>query len=154
MKNKILISLLVLIIILSIIIYYKCNSTIKINLNSKYYNNGSLKKLNVENFNKLVDDKESFVIYINIPGVCHQVVPFDGTIKKFIKKYNIAFYTINFYDIKDTDINKYVKNSPSVAIYKKGEIFTYLKPDSDDHLKYYQSINGFEKWFRSYVNVS
>ena len=60
-------------------------------------------------------------------------------------------YEINFKDINNTQIDDYVKYSPSLVIYDKGKLIAYMDANSDDDLQYYKSVDGIKNWVSKYV---
>ena len=117
------------------------------------FRSSSLLTINKEELLELEKNKESFIVYITTEGICACTVAFDPIIEEFINKYNLTFYFFEFRNKKDTTLDKYVIHSPSVVIYQNGKIKEYLKYDSDEHIKYYESLEGFETWFKKYVSL-
>lgn len=152
MKKTIIIIGVIITLIVSIGLAFILNNK-KINLEEKYYGNGELIKISQDEFNTLEKDKENFILFVHIPGVCQVSLPFAPIVEEFIKKENITIYSLPFYDITDTSVEEYVKFSPSVLIYKDGRVESYLDSTKDEHLEYYKTIESFTKWIKKYVNL-
>lgn len=119
-------------------------------LNDDYYGNSSLIELDSEKLKTLEEDKTSFAIFVYQP-FCATSYDFNDNIIEFLDTYKISFYKILFSDIKDTNIADYVKYCPSAVIYHNGQIVAYLDANSGKDAPYYESVDGFKKWFTEYV---
>ena len=53
----------------------------------------------------------------------------------------------------ENSISSRVSYSPSMFIYKDGEVLAYLDPGSNDDLPYYQTLEGLSTWFAKYIDV-
>lgn len=153
-RLAIIIPILIILIFSTILYINKSNNKDLIKLEPKYYKEAALLTIDKDELLKLEKSKESFIVYTSTEGICACSIPFDPIIEKFIKKHDLTFYFFEFRNKKGTTIDKYITHSPSVIIYKDGKVVEYLKYDSDDHIKYYESLEGFETWFKSYVNLS
>lgn len=119
-------------------------------LDDKYYQKGTYLDITSSEFNKLIDNKESFAVFIYQP-LCNTSYEFSLLLDEFINKYNISLYKIEYSDIKDTEMAKYIKYYPSLVIYYQGEVVSYLDTNSDKDINYYKDINAFEDWFSKYI---
>ena len=118
----------------------------------KYYNEASLNEIQYEELNKLVDNKESFGVFIYQP-LCETSSGFESVLNTFIKQYQMSFYKVAYSDIKNTDLGKKIKYYPSFIIYKEGEIVDYLEADKDEDTNIYKNIEDFKSWLSSYVTL-
>ncbi len=66
-------------------------------LEEKYYNNSSLNDIDITLFDTLIENKESFVVFIYQP-MCSTSNNFNNIINEFIEKYQIGFYKLSFGD--------------------------------------------------------
>ena len=123
----------------------------KFTLEEKYYGKTDYIELNVDGFNELVENKESFAVFIYQP-LCSISYEFNKVLTEFSKTYKISFYKMAFSDMQETSLNNKIKYYPSLVIFKEGKVVDYLKADSDEDSKYYKDIEGFKSWFFSYVN--
>ena len=122
----------------------------KFYLEDKYYGGSDFIEIKTSNLEKLIDDKESFALFVYQPA-CVTSANFEQILKDFSNSNNIEIYKIAFSDIKDTSLSKYIKYYPSFAIFNKGNMVSYLDANSDNDLKYYESKDEFQKWFTSFV---
>lgn len=139
-----------LLLISIIIIVIKNMSAQKFYLEDKYYGNSNFNTIETDDLNKLIDNKESFALFIYQPA-CVTSANFEQVLYDFSGSNNITIYEIAFSDIKDTSLSKSIKYYPSFAIFNKGKMVDYLDANSDSDLEYYESKDGFEKWFTNYV---
>lgn len=132
-----------------------CNNKV-FKLEHKYYENYNQENpfLEIENedLNKLIEDKESFAIFVYQP-MCVTSSDFEQVLKDFTNKYQINFYKISFSNIKDTILKNKIKYYPSFVIFEKGKVVDYLESDKDEDIEYYKSFNGFKIWFTKYVQI-
>ena len=148
----------IFVLIFMLFLVVGCNSS-KVNsdnyekfyLDDKYYDESFLKKISSQELIELENNKDSFAVLVHIPGACNSDVPFAPLVEDFINTYNITLYEINFKDINNTQIDDYVKYSPSLVIYDKGKLIAYMDANSNDDLQYYKSVDGIKNWFSKYV---
>lgn len=139
--------------ILSCFLLVACNKEITISpLEDKYYGHSEIIELNVETFNTLLDKKESFGIFIYQP-MCAASIDFENILSDFSYKQQITFYKLQFKDMKETKLSKHIEFCPSFVIYQDGKMVDYLDASSDDDVDYYLSVDGFEKWFSTYIEL-
>lgn len=150
MNKKILWVIPVLLLTFIIIFVVKNIPKQKFYLEDKYYGSSEFTTIDSNDLNKLMNDKESFALFIYQPA-CVTSSNFEQVLYNFTQNNKIKIYEIAFSDIKDTKLSKSIKYYPSFAIFNKGHMVDYLDAESDNDLKYYKSKDEFEKWFTSYV---
>ena len=150
MNKKFLWVIPVLLLIPIIIVIFKNMPKQKFYLEDKYYGNSEFTTIESNDLNKLMNNKESFALFIYQPA-CVTSSDFEQVLYDFTQSNNIKIYKIAFSDIKNTKLNESIKYYPSFAIFNKGQMVDYLDANSDDDLKYYKSKVEFEKWFTNYV---
>jgi len=121
-------------------------------LEKQYYEGANLYELEYENLEKLVNDKESFGVFVYQP-LCETSSGFENVLNAFTNYYKMSFYKIAFSDIKNTELNKKIKYYPSFIIYKDGKIVDYLEADKDSDINKYKDINEFTNWISSYIKL-
>lgn len=121
-------------------------------LDEKYYKEASLNEIQYKELNKLIDNKESFGVFIYQP-LCETSSGFESVLNNFIKQYQMSFYKVAYSDIKNIDLGKKIKYYPSFIIYKEGEIVDYLEADKDEDTNIYKNIEDFKSWLSSYVTL-
>ena len=142
-------------IILTLLLLTSCKPNYPFRFNDKYYGKSELIELsNLEDYLSLEKEKESFGIYIYIPG-CVSCAKFKPIVEEFINTYNITLYSISYAKLKlsKNDLTDNIKYAPSVALVSNGKLVTYLDTDKDEHISYYENINDFTIWFKSYVEI-
>ena len=150
MKKIVLISISLIAIIISLILTFTNN---KFSLEDKYYNNGKIIQISGEEYNALIKEKESFIVFVHLPGVCLFNLPFAPIVEEYVSTTNITIYSLNFKDIDNTNLEEKIQYSPSVVLIKKGKINKYLDPNKESDLKYYKDINDFDNWINSYIKI-
>jgi len=150
MKKIVLISISLIAIIISLILTFTNN---KFSLEDKYYNNGKIIQISGEEYNALIKEKESFIVFVHLPGVCLFNLPFAPIVEEYVSTANITIYSLNFKDIDNTNLEEKIQYSPSVVLIKKGKINKYLDPNKESDLKYYKDINDFDNWINSYIKI-
>ena len=151
-KLIIILLVLILIILVSLLILNSNKKAKPIDIEEKYYNTNELIDINKKELEKLEKDKESFVLFIYLPG-CTSCAAFSEVLKEFQEKNNITIYKTEIKYAKDTSIGKKVKYAPSFVVYKEGKYISYLDPTKDQDLPYYEDVYKFTKWFKKYVNI-
>lgn len=153
-KNFILLSLLlisIIIILIVLIINKKNNNSIR--LEECDYKNSELVSLDEEKLKEKQNNKETFIVYIHIPGLCTSEIPFDPIVNKFMEENEITIYSLPYNILKNTNLNDEIKYSPSLAIIKEGKLLTFLDANSDKDFEYYSSIEGLTKWIKTYIKL-
>lgn len=154
MKYKKILLILLSIIISIILITFLVSSYIKKTffLENKYYGSKSVNEIKINDLNKLIDNKESFAVFVYQP-MCTTSSDFEEVLNDFLEENQISIYKIAYSDIKNTDIGKTVKYYPSFIIYRNGKLIDFLESDKDEDVNYYRSKEGFEQWFTKYVHL-
>ena len=135
-----------------------CKKDIKpFRLEDKYYTSSEKGLVELESYDDiemLMDEKESFAIYVYTPG-CTSCAAFKPVLDKYINDNNLKFYTISYPILKESNnpIKDLVKFAPSVIIYNEGKLVAYLDTTDDDHTDYFKNVDNFGKWFETYVIV-
>lgn len=101
MKKKIIIAVLLLLVdVLSIVLIIERNmiqktSNFMFYLEEKYYGSGSFNEIGVNELTNLIDNKESFAIFIHQP-FCAISYEFNRILTLFAQDQQISFYKISF----------------------------------------------------------
>lgn len=120
-------------------------------LEKKYYNNNEIIEIDKNEFDKLLKNKESFVVFIYELN-CITSNDFSKILTEFSNKNDISIYKMSFNNMKNTELNNKIKFYPSLALFNKGVLADYLDAEADEDKKYYKSIDELEKWFFNYIN--
>ena len=154
-RKIIILIVIVLVIIAGIIVIIKRNviektKNVMFYLEDKYYGTSVFNEISSEQLSNLIEDKESFAIFIHQP-LCSTSYEFNKILVKFAEENKISFYKISFEEMKKTTMYNEVKYYPSFAIYKDGELIDFLDAESDEDLNRYKDIVEFEQWFNGYI---
>lgn len=119
-------------------------------LENKYYMSDTVTEIEKEDLDKLINDKESFIVFIYQP-LCAASSAFENVLNEFIDEYHISFYKMSFTNMKETFLGDEIKYYPSFIVFNKGEMIDYLDANSEVDKEYYQDVLGFSKWIKKYV---
>ena len=132
-----------------------CNNVKQFKLEEKYYNQGII----IEDddctlLNQAIDNKESFVLVVYSLLTCVNNFK-DEIANSYFTSKKIDYYQVDYEKGKQLTnvISKTIKYTPSVLIFKKGKCVDYLKADDNDDIEAYNTLDGFAKWFESYVII-
>ena len=153
MKKTILIIIAILIalcLILTGLWFYEKKQ--KFYLEDKYYANPVAQETELSNINKLIKDKESFVLFIYQP-LCTTSYSLSGILDTYSKETGLSYYTIQYSKIKGTETFDYIKYYPSFVIFKKGKMVDFLDAESDDDTEKFKESKAFADWLESYIKI-
>lgn len=140
----------IIIILFVLIVLVGCNSTEKFYLSDKYYNNNELNSITVDEVEKLINEKDSFVLY-TYNNYCTLPISCEDIFTSFIESNNISFNSLSFSELKESSIYEEVKYAPSIIIFKEGKIIDYLDANADKDLNKYQDEDEFTEWISNYI---
>ena len=155
MKKKwLIISIVALIIVVAAIVVFLIfqNQSKIFSLESKYYNTGEKIEINTSKLEELINDKESFVVFVS-QDMCLASSNFEVVINDFLEEYPITIYEINYSELKESDLGDFLEHYPSFVIYKNGKMVDFLDANADEDTDYYKTKEGFKNWFTQYVNL-
>lgn len=144
--------IIISIILISSILIYGCNknNNYKIKIDNELYNNYDYESLSNDKLETLISDKHSFILYTYNP-YCPFKIPCETIFKSVLKDLNIKLYNIAFEDLKKTSLNDKISYAPSVIIFDKGKIKSYLDAESDKDYNKYQDYETFKKWIEANI---
>ncbi len=122
----------------------------KFYFDDEYYKSNELINADSNKINELVKNEKSFGVILYTPG-CTSCIKFESLMETFRQEKNMSFYNLSAEEMQKTIINDYVKYTPSLILFNKGEVVSYLDAASDEDLKYYESIENFTEWISKYV---
>jgi len=111
---------------------------------------GEYMDLAVEDYDKLVADKKSFVIFVD-QGGCTTADHLEGFASDFAKTKGIKIYKIMFEDVKKSSLHDSVKYYPSVVVMKNGAPLKWLRADEDEDSNAYNRYDSFQEWINKYL---
>lgn len=112
-------------------------------LEEKYYGNSVFDEIDSNDLNDLINDKESFAIFIHQP-FCSTSYEFNKILTMFAEENKISFYKISFDEMKKTVMYENIKYYPSFAIYNNGKLIDFLEADSNEDLNRYKDMEEFK----------
>lgn len=121
-------------------------------LEDKYYNNNEFIKSTDKDIDKLIDNKETFIVY-TYNNFCTLKVHCEDIFKEFMINNNIGIVSIPYNDLKNTKLSKKIDYAPTVIIISKGKVVASLNADLDSDLPKYQDVDEFTKWIEEYIVI-
>lgn len=119
-------------------------------LKDEFYEESKITDINLEELNKLIEDKESFIMYVYLPG-CSSCAAFKEVLTEYQQENIISFYSTQIKFAKETVIGEKIKYAPSFVVFKEGKLVGYLDAESDEDKPYYESASAFGQWLGRYI---
>lgn len=116
------------------------------NLSEEYKQDVGFIEIDNSKLKELENNQKSFAVFVYMPN-CITSANFNTVLNEFLTEFQISFYKISGTEIDNTEIKEKLKYFPTVAIYQEGEIISFLEADKEEHLKYYETKDGFYEWF-------
>lgn len=103
---------------------------------------------------KMEADNKTFAAYVYLPS-CSSCASFYPVLKQYADENDIDMYAVNLRDVfkEKNSISDRIQSSPSVFIYKDGEVAAYLDPASDDDYPIYKDIEKLSEWFENNIDI-
>ena len=152
---RIIIPIVIILILIVVIIernFIQKTSDFMFYLEEKYYGDSIFNEIESNDLNNLINDKESFAIFIHQP-FCSTSYEFNKILTKFAEENKISFYKMSFDEMKKTVMYENIKYYPSFAIYNDGKLIDFLEADSDEDLNRYKDMEEFKNWFNGYIQM-
>jgi len=152
---RIIIPIVIILILIVVIIernFIQKTSDFMFYLEEKYYGDSVFNEIESNDLNNLINDKESFAIFIHQP-FCSTSYEFNKILTKFAEENKISFYKMSFDEMKKTVMYENIKYYPSFAIYNNGKLIDFLEADSDEDLNRYKDMEEFKNWFNGYIQM-
>lgn len=121
-------------------------------LNDELYGVSSIEVIDKDGFNKLIDEGQSFLVSIYMPG-CTTSAGFDKVVKSFSDSNSIKVYSLSWIDAKELSISNFLEYYPSMIIYQNGQMIDYLDAGSNSDYDYFLSTDNLETWLSQYVDL-
>ena len=88
------------------------------------------KEISLNEFNKKIENKENFVLYVGNEG-CHNCVSYEPKLKEVLKEYNLTIYKLDNSKLSEDEFNKLnekfsVSGTPTIMFITKGDEETTL----------------------------
>lgn len=154
MKKKVLVITTIIVVIIVVAVTGICifNKKNKFYLNDKYYANPIAIENDLDDVEKLIKNKESFLLFIYQP-LCTTSYGLSQILNKYSREKGITYYTIAYSKIKDSDTFNYIKYYPSFVIFHKGKMVDFLDAESDEDTEKFKDEKVFSEWLESYVKI-
>ena len=123
----------------------------KVYLSQEYYNKeeAGLTELSVDDYNKKIDEKKSFVLFVDQTG-CTTADKLRGYTENWAKEKGIKVEKMMFREVRELPLHESVKYYPSVVIISRGKPVAWLRADSDEDADAYNDYDAFLIWINKY----
>ena len=124
----------------------------KVTLSQEYYDKegAGLKDLSVDEYNKMVDEKKSFVLFVDQSG-CTTADRLRGYVDNWAKEKGLEVGKMMFSEVKELPLHENVKYYPSVVVISHGKPVAWLRADADEDADVYNDEKTFREWIGRYV---
>ena len=120
----------------------------KATLSEEYINNSGIKEITKDEYQKLIEEKKSFVVRAHLPDCQAKILQFT---KDYAEEQNIIINDINWAELRDIVKQSGIKYAPTVIIVSEGRIISSLRSDSDADTAKYNDYNEFKNWLNSLI---
>ncbi|MBQ2695402.1 hypothetical protein IJG04_02070 [Candidatus Saccharibacteria bacterium] len=120
-------------------------------IDTEYYvENPEYIDLSVDGYNDLVEDKKSFVIFVDQSG-CHTAEKIRDNLREYMEEKGLNVYHMMFADLKETSLYNYVRYYPSVVVVERGVPLVWLRADVDDDAEAYNNYEALAGWLNQHI---
>lgn len=154
---KKILNLILMLTIFCSVVSCKCNDNKKEPIlleDAQYTTEGKIEYLtSYDSIEEKINDKVNFALYIYASG-CLSCAAFSPYINAYVDESKITLYALELSIFKpnNPEIGKLLK-TPSVLIFKEGELYEYIAAHIENHSSYFESKDGFKEWFETYVII-
>ena len=110
-----------------------------------------LTRLTPEDYQKLVEEQKSFVIFVDQPA-CVTADRLRGYTTQYASEHGVKPYRMMFSDLKKTALHNQVKYYPSFVVVSDGTPIAWLKTDADEDAAAYNDYGAFKTWLGDKLN--
>lgn len=121
-------------------------------LSPEYYNHAEIADLTIDQLKSLIAEQKSFAVFAHQPG-CQTSTALANIVRDFSNTHDLTFYQINFSELKDSGIVEGLRFYPTFVLFRAGQVASFLAADAEADVPAYSSLDGFGKWFTSYVRL-
>ena len=110
--------------------------------------------IDVPTLEEMIAKKETFAVSVFLPG-CSSCAMFKPIVEEVEASKQIEIVELSLAEAKEknTIIGQYVSYTPSLVIFKEGELVAYLNANSYDDYPYYSSAEKLSERMSQYVNI-
>lgn len=108
----------------------------------------------ISELDALIDTETTFVLYAYLPG-CTSCASFTPIIDDFASTHQTSVCQISYELIRDTEneVAELVKYTPTVIVFRDGQIVDMLSPTKDEDLDHYKTLESFSSWLSESLPV-
>lgn len=127
-------------------------NTAKFSLSEVADNQGEIREITADELAGMIGEKKSFIVLARMT-VCPAEFPLTSVAKQFAHERKVPVYALTEEEFKRSSLAETIKYLPSAAIYREGELVTYLDAEKDEDVPYYQSAEKFGEWVGKVVKL-
>ena len=143
----------VLLIIALSILLVGCSKQEKFYLEDNLYNQGVITEVDSSKIEQLEQEEKNFAVFVYLPG-CTSCAAFREVLDDFIVENKMEIYAISILDAKETSINDTIEYAPSLILYNKGKVVSYLDSTSDKDKQALTTVDGLKTWLEKYIYLT
>lgn len=143
----------VLLIIALSILLVGCSKQEKFYLEDNLYNQGVITEVDSSKIEQLEQEEKNFAVFVYLPG-CTSCAAFREVLDDFIVENKMEIYAISILDAKETSINDTIEYAPSLILYNKGKVVSYLDSTSDKDKPALTTVDGLKTWLEKYIYLT
>ena len=104
----------------------------------------SYEEINYEELNKMIENKEDFILFIG-SSTCSHCAAYKEKVNKFVKEYQTKIYYIDIHKFSETESNKFklivnFEGTPTTVFFEKGK----EKEDENGNVRTYRIEGNIE----------
>ena len=122
----------------------------KVKLADEYYGEFEMMELTGEEYERLVGEGKSFVVFVN-QGGCTTAERLREYVTEWATEAGVRVYEMQFADVKETSLHESVKYYPSVVVVSRGKPVAWLRADADEDADMYNDKGAFDKWIKRWL---
>ena len=113
-----------------------------------------LELINADQLAQMIDRKETFAVSVYLPG-CSSCAAFAPVVKEVAASGQVPVYIMSLDDAKEngTVIGEAISYTPSVAVFKDGQLAGWLDASSDADLPHYKNAQSLSEWMGQYIEI-
>ncbi|MBR3378294.1 hypothetical protein IKG50_03120 [Candidatus Saccharibacteria bacterium] len=119
-------------------------------LDDEYYAKSEAITIKKDEYEKLIEDKKTFLIMIDKPG-CVMTADMMGFMADFPDDMQFKYYRMLWEDVAQSSLHEYVKFTPSMAVVYEGKVIDWLQADKDEDADYFNNADALQSWIREYI---
>ena len=119
-----------------------------ITLDLEYQGTSESYVIDAETYEQMVSEQKSFILIAYLPTCTADIIKY---MQDYSMQHNIAYFYLNWSNLRETSLKDVVDFSPSVILVSNGQPIAHLRADSNDDIEKYNNQDAFNAWLDSYI---